>query len=77
MYGRPMACTDANKCHGMLLGSGTTRRFRYSIRRPRPGLSKKTRKRNQRGNVIEHREAFDRVGLLIDKPRELAGLPFI
>jgi hypothetical protein len=40
------------------------------------GLERRS-KRNKKADAVEHPEAFDHVGLLVNEPLGQAGLPFI
>jgi hypothetical protein len=63
----------------MLLRSATTSRSHRSMRHLRPGPSKKIEKpslqRNKNADVMEYPEVFDHIGILVDEPPGLAGLP--
>jgi hypothetical protein len=63
----------------MLLRLGTAGRFHRSMLHLRPGLSKEIEKpslqRNKNADVMEYPEVLDHIGLLVDEPPGLAGLP--
>jgi hypothetical protein len=65
--------------HRMLLRLGTASRFHRSMRHLRPGLSKEIEKpslqRKNKADVMEYPEVLDHIGLLVDEPPGLAGLP--